>query len=421
MQPFIPSAFNLPVAWAVDFSLPILLKQLQNLDGVVLKPQDVKMLRSIRDDRLLYFSNHPTTSEPPVAYYVANVMGARFQFMAARQVFEWGGGLVGKFISSIGAFSVLAGAADRESIKMSRAILSQPRGKLVLYPEGEPTSGENDNLLPFQQGAAQLGIWALEDARKSDPSADVTVLPTFVKYVMTGTEAHLRADLHQNIKIVEAKLGVDPGNRNLLRRFLAVGRVMLEKAEKDYGVPMASEKDYDYRVGRVRHVILDNVAERLGLTSYDKKSDAIVKLRHLLAVIEMILVKFPDPRLPNPTASDIEWAQRECQKAYDFIVIKPEYLLSRPSAERFYEWLARFETTIDGSTNPRPRKAHVFFAKPFLLSEYYADYKKEKKVTVEKLTARLRADTQALLDQAVNLTEPLVRPYDIGAPEKPGP
>ena len=192
------------------------------------------MLRSIRDDRLLYFSNHPTTSEPPVAYYVANVMGARFQFMAARQVFEWGGGLVGKFISSIGAFSVLAGAADRESIKMSRAILSQPRGKLVLYPEGEPTSGENDNLLPFQQGAAQLGIWALEDARKSDPSADVTVLPTFVKYVMTGTEAHLRADLHQNIKIVEAKLGVDPGNRNLLRRFLAVGRVMLEKAEKDY-------------------------------------------------------------------------------------------------------------------------------------------------------------------------------------------
>jgi hypothetical protein len=62
MQPFIPSAFNLPVAWAVDFSLPILLKQLQNLDGVVLKPQDVKMLRSIRDDRLLYFSNHPTST-----------------------------------------------------------------------------------------------------------------------------------------------------------------------------------------------------------------------------------------------------------------------------------------------------------------------------------------------------------------------
>lgn len=185
--------------------------------------------------------------------------------------------------------------------------------------------------------------------------------------------------------------------------------------------PTTANANYDYRVGRVRHVILDNVAERLGLTSYDKKSDAIVKLRHLLAVIEMILVKFPDPRLPNPTASDIEWAQRECQKAYDFIVIKPEYLLSRPSAERFYEWLARFETTIDGSTNPRPRKAHVFFAKPFLLSEYYADYKKEKKVTVEKLTARLRADTQALLDQAVNLTEPLVRPYDIGAPEKPGP
>ncbi len=421
MQPFIPSSFNLPVAWAVDFSLPILLKQLQNLDGVVIKPEDTKMLRSIREERLLYFSNHPTTSEPPVAYYVANLMGARFHFMAARQVFEWGGGLVGRFIQSLGAFSVLAGAADRESIKAARALLSQERGKLVVYPEGEPTSGENDNLLPFQAGAAQLGIWALEDARKEDPNADILVLPTFVKYVMTGTEAHLRADLHTAIKNVEAKLGVEPGNRNLLRRFLAAGRFMLEQAEKHYGIPMAAEKDYDYRVGRVRHFILDNVAERLGLTSYDKKSDAIVKLRHLLAVLEMILVKFPDPRLPNPPQSDIEWAQRECQKAYDFIVIKPEYLLSRPTAERFYEWLARFETYLDGTTNPRPRKAHVFFAKPFRLSEYYTDYKKEKKATVEKLTARLRADTQALLDQALPLTEPLVRPYDIGAPEKPGP
>jgi hypothetical protein len=129
-----------------------------------------------------------------------------------------------------------------------------------------------------------------------------------------------------------------------LRRFLAAGRVMLETAEKEYGIPMAAEKDYDYRVGRLRHAILDNVAERLGLTSYDKKSDAIVKLRHLLAVLEMISVKFPDPRLPSPSDQDLAWANRECQKAYDFIVIKPEYLLSRPTAERFYEWLARFET-----------------------------------------------------------------------------
>ncbi|MBL8018048.1 MAG: 1-acyl-sn-glycerol-3-phosphate acyltransferase [Leptospirales bacterium] len=414
MQPFIPPAFNLPIAWAVDFTLPLLLKQVQNLDGVVIKPDDVKLLRSVRNDRLLYFSNHPTNSEPPVAYHVAKTMGTRFNFMAARQVFDWGGGVVGRLIQSVGAFSILAGAADRESIKTARAILSQERGKLVVFPEGEPTSGENDNLLPFQPGVAQLGIWALEDARKVDPTADITILPSFVKYVMTGTETHLRADLHNGIKQIESKLAIDPGNRNLLRRFLAAGRIMLEQAEKDYHVPTAAEKDYDYRVGRVRHVILDNVAERLGLTSYDRKSDAIVKLRHLLAVLEMISVKFPDPRLPNPSPSDLTWAQRECQKAYDFIVIKPEYLLSRPTPERFYEWLARLETYVFGTTNPRPRVAHVFFASPFKLSEYYTDYKKEKKVTVERLTARLRSDTQALLDHALPLTEPLVRPYDIG-------
>jgi hypothetical protein len=412
-ESFIPPGFNLPTAWMVDFAYPLLIKQLQNIDEIVLKPEDEPMLRQLRHERLLYLSNHPSTAEPPVAYYVANRMGARFNFMASRQVFEWGYGVVGRFIQNLGAFSIIPGAADRDSLRTGRRILASPRGKLVLYPEGEPTSGENDNLMPFQPGIAQLGFWALEDARKIDPQADVKILPSFVKYIMNGTDASIKAELHASLHRIERRYQVDAGNKNLLRRFLTVGRVLLEDAESQYRVPMASRDDFDYRVGRVRHAILDSVAERIGLASYDARGDAIQKLRHLLATLEMVELKFRDERLPRLSHKELEWAKRECYKAYDVITIKPGYLISRPTAERFFEWLARFENYVFGSTRPRSRKAHVFFAPVQSLGAYLPDYKSGKRRAVEKLTQHLRKLTQELLEEALELGQPLVRPGDV--------
>lgn len=45
--------------------------------------------------------------------------------MASRQVFEWNGGMVGKVISGIGAFSVIAGIPDRESLKSGKKRISR--------------------------------------------------------------------------------------------------------------------------------------------------------------------------------------------------------------------------------------------------------------------------------------------------------
>lgn len=88
--------------------------------------------------------------------------------MASRNIFNWGFGIVGEVIKRVGAFSVLSGSADRDAIKMARKVLSEPEGKLVLYPEGM-RSGENDNLVPFMPGMAQLAFWGLEDALKKIP------------------------------------------------------------------------------------------------------------------------------------------------------------------------------------------------------------------------------------------------------------
>ena len=51
MEPFIPPGFSLPLAWGIDFSLPLLLRMVQNLEGVEIRPEDQKMLRDLRKER----------------------------------------------------------------------------------------------------------------------------------------------------------------------------------------------------------------------------------------------------------------------------------------------------------------------------------------------------------------------------------
>lgn len=422
MQPFIAPQFNLPLVWTIDLLFPFLLKAVQNIEDVIIRPEDLEMLRSLRKERMLLFTNHPTTAEPPLVFHLGARMGARFRYMASRQVFDWGFGAVGKVISNIGAFSVIAGIADRDSLKTARATLAAPGGKLVLFPEGEPTSGENDSLMPFQAGAAQLSFWAYEDAIKADPKADIYVVPGFIKYVMKGSHAELHLFLEDAIGALEKKLGVQPGQRNLLRRFLHFGRALLESAEKEYRIPRAAEMDFDYRVGRLRHAILDGIAERIGITNYDRNADAIMKLRRFFALLEMLQINYPDPTLPKVSAADIDWMHKECVKAFDFIVIKKDYLVSNPTPERFFEWLARFESyvygkkprALGGEPSPLPRQAHISISTPFRLSEVYPTDKREKKTASAEMLARIRKNMQSQLDLSQNLSSPLVPPYDIG-------
>ena len=422
MKAFIPANNSPFLHWLADTIYWVALKAVQNIDKIVIKPEDLELLKSMKSERMLFFSNHPTTAEPPVTYHIANLMGTRFRYMASRQVFDWDFGVTGKILSNLGAFSIIAGINDRDSLKTARSTLAAPQGKLVLYPEGEPTSGENDNLMPFQQGVVQIAIWAYEDAIKVDPNADVKILPAFMKYVFNDSPEEMNKHLVDRIKKIEKIFEIDPGNKNLLRRFLTVGRKILEHAEAKYNVTVKDEKDFDYRVGRVRHAILDNVADKLGVKDYKKDQDAIMKLRQLIAILEMIGVKYEDPKLPKISADELSWAKGEIEKAFDFVAIKKDYLITYPSAERFYEWLLRFESYIynkkprmlGGVPPAKSRTAHVFVSKPVSIASYYKGDKKERKGLAENLLKDLRTNMQAMLNESMKLSSPLVKPGDIG-------
>ena len=69
---------------------------------------------------------------------------------------------------------------------------------------------------------------------------------------------------------------------------------------------------------------------------------------------------------------------------------------------------------IGGEPWPIPVNAHIKFAKPFKISDYYTQEKKQKRKAIEKMTDRLRTDMQSMLDKSIELTPYIVKPYDIG-------
>ena len=423
MRYFLPPVDNRFLPWLASKLYFPLLKALQNIRGVVIREEDIAQLRKFKNERLLFFTNHPTTAEPPLVFYLGRLLGQRFKFMASRQVFNWQGGLIGWFIRRIGAYSVIAGVPDRDAMKLTRKILSEPEGKLVIFPEGEPTSGEVDTLMPFQPGVAQLGLWGLEDARKIDPNADINVWYGFMKFVIISPREKILHDLNKSLTRIEKKLGVAELNRDkhLLHRFLTVGRLLLEQAERDFNVKAEVDKGFDYRIGRVRHAMLDRLAEELRAANFDPNEDAIRKWRRLFALVELHQLKYPDPKLPKLDSKTIKKAHRDAVFVFDFIVMKRDYILDNPTPERLYEWLDRYESymfkkiprALGGVPSHLPRRAHILFGKPYKMSEVLTADRKDRRASVEGFTNRLRNDMQKLLDEAQSLTQPLFSKEEI--------
>jgi hypothetical protein len=106
--------------------------------------------------------------------------------------------------------------------------------------------------------------------------------------------------------------------------------------------------------------------------------------------------------------------KKDIERAYTFIIIRPEYLLSRPTPERFMEWIYRFENLINGSTSYRPRKAVLSFGKLISFKENYSSYKENKKMTVESMTSKVKSSLEDMMIKSLDLSNPLVAPFDAG-------
>ncbi|MFN8551670.1 MAG: lysophospholipid acyltransferase family protein [Candidatus Obscuribacterales bacterium] len=184
MLDFRPPLDSPPLIALVNLTLPLYMKFGLCDTKVQLAPGALERFKSYKGKRALICPNHSNRHDPQVMFEFSRLAGETFNYVAAREVFDWQNGFNGWWLQHLGCYSVVRGAADRESFKMTKKILTEGKNKLVLFPEGE-ISRQNDTLMPLESGAAQLTFWAVEELAKHAAGAalePVYLMPIAIKY-----------------------------------------------------------------------------------------------------------------------------------------------------------------------------------------------------------------------------------------------
>lgn len=404
-----PKESKLIIAFSKRFLLPIFMKLVMKLECIEVSDEDLKRLKAIEGHRAILAPNHPTSLDPVIMFHLSTLLGEDFNYLASWESFY--PAFKGWWLQRAGCYSIVRGTADRESFRATRRLLVEGQRKLVIFPEGE-ASGQNDIVMPFQQGIAQFGFWALEDLKKRGALPPLFLVPIAIKYVYIRDMCH---EIDRALHRLERKLKLQPQrNTTLYDRLRRVGIAVIEGAEKAYGVRPQRDASLNDRIQTMKEMFVQRVASALGVTLRPDQP-LIERIRELFNAIDRIVYR-------EPTGSDYERMlhrsrQQLAQSLYDdlwralrFVGIYDGYVRETLSQERFLEVIGRLEWAVFGKETWRgPRKVLVRIGEPINLTEYWNRYKEAKRTTLAEVTAHLEANVRTMLSELVRVSAPLGR------------
>jgi 1-acyl-sn-glycerol-3-phosphate acyltransferase len=369
---FLPAHPSPLAAFVAGVLLPMALKQRQ-VSRVEIADADITRLQSLKDERVVLTPNHPTNTDPALVFALSRRAGIPFHYLCCREAFDGWNGWWGFFIQRLGAYSVVRGTVDRESFRYTRQILSQPKSKLVIFPEGEVYS-QNDSLLPFQVGAVQLALWGREEARKTEPNAQVLLLPIALRYRF---ESDVTGELSFKLSRLEKKLKLPhQPNADLYARMRQVAVAVLSGVEREYSLPESSNDataGLTPRFMAAKNAALTRAANLLEVGELPKGSTP-EQMRVLLHRAEQELHAPEDGSTPGAISEQrrarFQLAWRDLERLANWIAIYDGYAAQNPSLERIAEVIFRLENDVLGkATHAGNRIATVKAGEPLSLPE----------------------------------------------------
>jgi 1-acyl-sn-glycerol-3-phosphate acyltransferase len=382
----------------VKLAMPVYMKT--KMHGLEVKPVDgaIARFKKTAKQRAMICPNHSNRNDPQTMFALSKEVGEDFNFVAAREVFDYDDGKNGWWLQHLGCYSVVRGAPDRESFKMTRKILAEGKKKLVLFPEGE-ISRQNDTLMPLESGAAQLSFWGVEELAKTLgesngglPSA--YIIPVGLKYTYPSD---IRPALWRTLSILEEKLGVVNGDKEtFFARLKNLSGKLLVTLETEYEFKPAEGATVSERVVALRGHVLKSVAEQLKITLQEngKQLDWVRQIRNKLDDFiysdEHQHTEY-ERKIHDEKAAKVKGFYRDVDRVVNFIAIYEGYFTESNTQERYADTLDRLESEVLGGepTFKGPRVVLVDVGEAINISALYADYKKEKKVVIARVTEQL--------------------------------
>jgi hypothetical protein len=237
----------------------------------------------------------------------------------------------------VGAFSVYREGLDREAIKAAIDILNQARRPLVIFPEGM-VSRTNDRLGNLMEGTELIARKAAKERATATPSGKVVVHPVAIRYFFDG---ELIASVTPVLEEIEKRLSWGSQRElPLLERIGKVGQALLALKEMEY-LGAAQPGSVPDRLARlIDHLLRPLEDEWL---KGPPEAEVVGRVKRLRVAI-----------LPEMVSGEITEAERarrwkqlgDLYLAQQLSCYPPDYISSRPSAERILETVERFEEDL---------------------------------------------------------------------------
>lgn len=395
--------------WSAKLILPLILRLAPKVFEVEVQEKDLRRLKELKGHRVILTPSHSGGLEPFVVFHLSKLLGEELNFLAAKETFE-SLSVAGWLIQRLGVYSIVQGVPDRSSFRMTKQLLVGGKRWLVIFPEGH-TCWQNDIVMPFQQGVAQLGFRAYEELDKQGELPPLYCVPIAIKYIYLRD---MRNEIESSLHLLENKLFAPSISKhlNLYDRLRRLGEAILGANERKFHVPPRKDADLNERIQHIKELIVSRVSKSLGVSSLPEQP-LHERIRHLLNTIEQIV--YSEPGSPDYVKQLLQKQQQELQVLYDdlyqvlhFVALYEGYVGEKLTPERFLDVLGLFELEVFGRGRIwGPRKALVRLGEPLDLKTFYLKYQTDKRGTLRDVTTSLESSVAQMLTELSHQSKPI--------------
>jgi hypothetical protein len=441
---FLPPALNLKVLAATRMLLPFWMRY--KLHVVDIQPAHIERLvnvfRQLQSGqvRVLLAFRHPSTDDPFTMAYLlwclvpkaARRMGVKLKkpihshFIYDRGISLWAGGFVNWLFPRLGGTPIFRGKADRQGLKSARDLLVNSIHALSLAPEGA-TNDHSERMSNLEPGAAQLGFWCAEDIQKAGRLEETLIVPIGIHYSYIQPPwaklEELMGEMEQSCGLPQlgypAGILSDPRADALYGRLLALSEHLVNLMETFYkrlyepfcpGSAISQDElgrneQITVRLQVYLEAALNVAEERLGVKPQGNSMDRCRRLEQAgwdrIFREDLEQLSAIERGMADWMAEDASLTLWHMRLAERLTVITGDYILQKPSADRFAEMLVilwRITAWLEGKQSAQPpnlgaKRLRITIGEPLSVTQrwpLYQENRRSARVAVQQLTDDLQ-------------------------------
>jgi 1-acyl-sn-glycerol-3-phosphate acyltransferase len=403
---FKPPKDNLFITSLMYSILPLIMRRALKITDIEVEEEDLRRLRVLAGERAVLTPNHPTHWDSFVMFRFSKILGEKFNYLAARELFDRR--ILAWLLQRCGVYSVVRGTNDRESFRTTVELLTRGNRKLVIFPEGL-TCWQNDTVMPFHGGIALFGFWTLDELSKKGSLPPLYLVPVSIKYIYVH---NMDKEIVLSLTLLQKSLGLSLGHLSPYEQLRKIGEAVLTSAESEYGVRPKPDADLNTRIQNIKELLVNRIATGIGVNLKPDQPLAD-RIRTLINSVDQIVHEEPEGpdyklELHHQRQEQVKPLYDDLSRALRFIATYDGYVRETLSVERFLDTIGQLEREVLGKRGKQGlRKAYIRIGEPVNLAEYLDRFKKEKRKTLEFVTTQLESRVKEKLSELGRFSVPM--------------